>query len=350
MKYILICFLLMPATLLAQKFKINVFLKGMPNGQKYYLMNESDKIDSAVGKGQLLSFYVNKNGPQLSFFGLDRADGKQSFLLLLENRSCTYRGDFNSDQTLSADHSQVQNDMKAYVELTNEIEGSIASIKDTSGKKELLDSLKKDLRSKNVAFIKAHPSSMMSAKAIFIALGRKNIDKKEAYEWYSLLSRSQQGSEYGKAVVKSMRLLGFPKTGEIAPNFVMNDINGKKVDLKDYRGKNVVLIFGGSSCGPCRWEAPQVVELYERCKTKNVAFISVSIDENKESWLSSVRTDKCTWTSVSDLKGWASEAALSYGINAIPQHVIINTEGVIVDLPGPIWELKDKLMAFLDKQ
>ena len=37
------------------------------------------------------------------------------------------------------------------------------------------------------------------------------------------------------------------------------DLDGKPIDLADYRGKPVVVVVWGSWCGPCRGEAPDVV-------------------------------------------------------------------------------------------
>jgi hypothetical protein len=36
------------------------------------------------------------------------------------------------------------------------------------------------------------------------------------------------------------------------------------------------------------------------------------------------------WIHVSDLKGWQNEVAVKYGINAVPQNLLINPEGVII--------------------
>src|SRR4029079_13453119 len=46
-----------------------------------------------------------------------------------------------------------------------------------------------------------------------------------------------------------------------APDFELEDVNGGKVPLSDYRGKTVVLNFWTTTCQPCLEEMPSLAEL-----------------------------------------------------------------------------------------
>ncbi|MGA2117855.1 MAG: TlpA disulfide reductase family protein [Bryobacteraceae bacterium] len=59
------------------------------------------------------------------------------------------------------------------------------------------------------------------------------------------------------------------------------DLSGKKVRLRDYRGKIVVLNFWATWCGPCREEMPMIVEAEKTWGPKGVTFIAISLDDNK---------------------------------------------------------------------
>ena len=43
-----------------------------------------------------------------------------------------------------------------------------------------------------------------------------------------------------------------------------------------------------------------------------------------------MRRDKAEWIHISDLKGWNSELATTYGVSALPTSFLINPEGRII--------------------
>jgi thiol-disulfide isomerase/thioredoxin len=64
-------------------------------------------------------------------------------------------------------------------------------------------------------------------------------------------------------------------------DLTLADLSGKKVRLRDYRGKIVVLNFWATWCGPCREEMPMIVEAEKSWGPKGVTFIAISLDETK---------------------------------------------------------------------
>jgi thiol-disulfide isomerase/thioredoxin len=60
-------------------------------------------------------------------------------------------------------------------------------------------------------------------------------------------------------------------------------MNGEKLNLATLRGKVVVFDFWATWCGPCRAQQPLYEEVKARFKDdKNVVFLNVSTDENRE--------------------------------------------------------------------
>jgi thiol-disulfide isomerase/thioredoxin len=75
------------------------------------------------------------------------------------------------------------------------------------------------------------------------------------------------------------RLNGTPRKSAKA-ELSLTDLDGKRVQLKDYRGKVVVLNFWATWCGPCKEEMPLLVAAEKEYKSR-VVFIGASLDESK---------------------------------------------------------------------
>ncbi len=65
----------------------------------------------------------------------------------------------------------------------------------------------------------------------------------------------------------------------LAPAFSLTDLNGRKLDLADYKGKVVLLDFWATWCGPCQIEIPGFVKLQERYRDQGLVVIGLSLDD-----------------------------------------------------------------------
>ena len=137
--------------------------------------------------------------------------------------------------------------------------------------------------------------------------------------------------------------------GQVAPEIALPNPDGQIVKLSSLRGKYVLIDFWAKWCGPCRKENPNVVKAYLANKDKGFEVFGVSLDRNKEDWVKAIKEDNLTWTHVSDLKYFQSEAALKYNITGIPFSVLVDPKGVIIakNLRGE--DLHKKLEEVLGK-
>ncbi|HYF69395.1 MAG TPA: TlpA disulfide reductase family protein [Ohtaekwangia sp.] len=118
--------------------------------------------------------------------------------------------------------------------------------------------------------------------------------------------------------------------GQPAPEIALPDTTGQIVKLSSMKGKYVLLDFWAKWCGPCRQENPNVVRAFQKYKDKGFTVFGVSLDRSKQDWLKAIAEDQLTWTHVSDLKFWQSEAAKTYNITGIPFSLLLDPNGIII--------------------
>ena len=115
------------------------------------------------------------------------------------------------------------------------------------------------------------------------------------------------------------------------PDFVLNDLEGNEIQLKDYLGKVVILDFWATWCGPCKDSFPAMQELVNEYNgDDSVAFLFVNTMEGS----SSARVEKFmskyeyTFPVVLDQKtGNTYDATSAFGIDAIPTKIYVGKDG-----------------------
>lgn len=109
--------------------------------------------------------------------------------------------------------------------------------------------------------------------------------------------------------------------------------------------------FWASWCHPCRMANIEIVPLYHKFNAQGFEIFSVSLDTKKELWVTAIKNDKLTWSHHgSDLKGWESPVAKSFGIEALPATFLIDENGIIIDKDFDEFDLETKLHQIFFEQ
>lgn len=163
------------------------------------------------------------------------------------------------------------------------------------------------------------------------------------------ISVSQRSTALGKQMVYELASMKTLKVGAAAPDFTQPDVDGKPVRLSQLKGKYVLLDFWASWCGPCRQNNPAIVQIYHDFKGRNFTILGISLDEKtgKANWLKAIKDDGLEWLQVSDLKHWDNEVVKLYGVQAIPESILITPDGRIVAKGLAPDELRTKLNELL---
>lgn len=117
--------------------------------------------------------------------------------------------------------------------------------------------------------------------------------------------------------------------GDRAAEFVaVKDQSGRKVKLKSFRNKNVVVLtFGASWCKPCKNELPAWDKLAARYKNKGVVFLAVNIDKELDKGKSFVAEAKLqSMRALYEPEGTTVEA---FDPPTMPTTYVIDTSGIV---------------------
>lgn len=85
--------------------------------------------------------------------------------------------------------------------------------------------------------------------------------------------------------------------GVAAPDFTLNDINGKPFSLSSLKGKYVLLDFWGSWCGWCIKGMPQMKEYYKKYAGK-FEIVGVDCNDSDARWKDAVKKHELPWIHV----------------------------------------------------
>lgn len=113
-------------------------------------------------------------------------------------------------------------------------------------------------------------------------------------EWSVYLERMQER-------IRRERVMA---VGQIAPEFTLEDVNGKKYRLSDFKGKMILLDFTASWCHWCKVEIPYIEAVYKEMQGKDFEIVSVYLDKKREDWVKDVRKENHPWKCLSDVMSW----------------------------------------------
>ncbi|WP_343555200.1 TlpA disulfide reductase family protein [Sphingobacterium sp.] len=326
------------------------------NGKKVYLDYTKDGFpasdSSAIVNGKF-SFSGTVEEPAYSRMVFDQEGKGKLIAQNIGDRLYFYLGNETYNMTIkdslrtaAVKGSPLHN---AYVAYLNEIGGGFMDIIDAGNKAfaavdknapdaneqykaihEKFEARFEARRVKELAFAAKNPSSIFAVDALIDAANKRKLSEIEPL--FLKLSKEVRQTTNARQLEARFLAERSVKIGNKAPDFSQPDTNGKMIKVSDFKGQYVLIDFWASWCGPCRAENPNLLKAYNKYKGKGLEVLAVSLDDTKgkNAWIKAIKDDGLPWIHVADLKGWSNEAAVLYGVRAVPQNYLVDPKGNIV--------------------
>ena len=124
-----------------------------------------------------------------------------------------------------------------------------------------------------------------------------------------------------------------PNDGDLSIDFSYPNQSEELISLSSFRGSIVYVDVWATWCGPCIAEIPSLERLQKDYQDKNIVFLSVSVDTDKNAWEKMLIDDELggvqLWAD-----GW-SELTKSYAIFGIPRFMLIDKTGHLISVDAP---------------
>ena len=172
-----------------------------------------------------------------------------------------------------------------------------------------------------------------------IAIAEEFAGKKEAPALYErIVSQYPESaaSDRAKGAVARLNLVGKPL------NLSGANLDSAKgaLDLKEFRGKTVLVLFWATWCKPCTQDLPAIKDLYERYRSRGFEIIGINLDSTPEPVRGFLQEHRVTWPQIYETGSLESPLARSFGIISLPTMFILDRDGKVSNRSASVDDLK----------
>ncbi|WP_316821081.1 redoxin family protein [Pedobacter gandavensis] len=161
---------------------------------------------------------------------------------------------------------------------------------------------------------------------------------------FRLLAENIKNPVLKNKISSTFENLRYTMKGASIPPVSFENVAGDTITLEQFKGKYLFIDLWASWCVPCIKMTPFVQQLEKQYEGRNINFVAISIDANRQNWLSKMKNLQLHGHQFLDLQG---EFAKQLNITGIPHYLIYDQQGKLLifqtDMPD-----NPKLKALID--
>ncbi|HBL44382.1 MAG TPA: thioredoxin, partial [Planctomycetaceae bacterium] len=162
--------------------------------------------------------------------------------------------------------------------------------------------------------------------------------------WYTKLVESHAKSEAGTRGAGALRRMNL-SGNEL--ELTGNSLAGGSIDVKQYRGKALLVIFWSSWCKPCTEDLPQIQELYNKYHSQGFDVLGINLDATPEQAEAYIKQHKIAWSHIHEEGGLEGAPARDFGVISLPTMFLVDKTGKVVNRSATVADLKKSLPGLL---
>jgi thiol-disulfide isomerase/thioredoxin len=195
-------------------------------------------------------------------------------------------------------------------------------------------------------YVKAYPASPTTPEAMLqLAMAYEfGGQEEEAKSWYTSLAERFPSSEVAdKAEGAKRRLESVGKMIAVQGS----SPTGGTVDLRQFRGKVVLIQYWATWCEPCKADMAALKELLTKYGSGGFQVIGVSLDSRREDLAGFLSNNRVPWPLIYEEGGLDSRPANEMGILTLPTMILVDEQGRVVNRNVHVAELDRELQRLM---
>jgi thiol-disulfide isomerase/thioredoxin len=134
--------------------------------------------------------------------------------------------------------------------------------------------------------------------------------------------------------------------GKSAPAFTLNDLDGKKVSLSDFKGHPLLINYWGTYCAPCKIEMPWLQEFSKKYAGDGLQVVGITYDSEVGRDKIAHDTKQLGVTYPILLSDARVEDAYLKGTEALPMSFYVDRSGKVIEVSAGLGS-KDQLESLV---